>query len=611
MEQRKIMSYADFKNAINESKIDEGKVGETIKKALKKIKEFFIGTGSQFLNCLLLQDKNDLPSGITYIPSASDIEALAEHGDKIDTAITLKEGFVSKYKNGILESENEEDLLTRNFENMFMATFEDEKLELDYTNQAIDKQGIGTVPNVSGKILQAKINLYINAIQKGNTKIAPIHIWGAPGIGKTEIVTSIAAHKWKFFEEDDRMIVIDLRSKNAEDFFLPYIKEEKGTKGEYKSSSSAKTDLLPLYHAHEGEAGNDRVNGEDGRGGILFFDEMARADETVKNAIMTLFDNTRSVGNWKLGSKWSLLACSNRQDDEDGNTFNWNTAISARFQHYNYSPKFADWEKWALTAKHKVKNAEGEEVESLIVHPHILQFVKYWGADAATFKHGGGKYFFAGYKGQATSANPRNWARASQNYIEQMEEIQKFGKGKGEYTKEEYNDLIETSVSSLVGEEAAREFVNFVNMVEMIPLEEVDLVYTNPAKAPSLTDLEGKLAGKSSEVALRKVAFMMLVSAHKAGNVLTEDECTNVIDWLVAQKDNQQVMPFWTNFSENVHPYLDEDYQVELGTSEEVKKVEAKDPHVREKIKMNDYFWANTPKSPGNKLADGYPDIFQ
>lgn len=585
MENKRIMTYADFKTALNESRVDEGKIGDAIKGALKKVKDFFVGTGSQFLNMLLIQDKNPI-DGLTYIPSKSDLVALGANGEHVRRISAVRESFIEK--------------LTKDVAKEIIDLNEEYKIDLDFTVDQLKDQA--DVENVDGDTLKFFIDNYIDAVQNGNLEVAPIHIWGAPGIGKTEIVTNIA-EKWGFTKGNMRMIVVDLRSKNAEDLFLPYVQTGKG--GDEPIAFTAKSAELPMYWSGS-EGGNEKVNGVDGKGGVLFFDEMARARETVKNATLGLFDSSRSIGNWILGDKWSLLACSNRMDDErDNETYNWNTAITARFQHYNYSPKFKDWEKWALMSKSK----DG----SLKVVPEILQFAKYWGAASdADFKHGGGKYFYDMEPGKEVGASPRSWTRASAEYKNTLSKLEKMAKDKT-IAPAFADNLLRTAVAGQVGSKIAIEFMNFVDMVRLISIEDVDLVYTNPAKAPTLKDLEGKLVGISAEVSLRKVSFMMLVSAHKAGKVLTEEECTNVIDWLVAQKDNQQVMPFYTNFSQNVHPYIDPDWRHanKLTSTEQIEKAEKEDPTIKEKIKINEFFWANDDSAPGNVLTDGYPDLFK
>lgn len=136
--------------------------------------------------------------------------------------------------------------------------------------------------------------------------------------------------------------------------------------GQFKSSDAPKY-WLPSYRY----TGNDEIdkilddysNGgvytdEDGRsyktggGGIILFDEFLRCDPDVFKQLMN-FLLKRELNGWKLGSKWAIMACSNRPCDDAGVEEVWNSwsampASKDRWsEFYQLIPDPESWKKWA------------------------------------------------------------------------------------------------------------------------------------------------------------------------------------------------------------------------------------------------------------------------
>jgi len=55
--EKRVLSYGEFKNKINESLIEESSIGDAVTGAIKKVKDFLEGTGSFFLNLILYKQK--------------------------------------------------------------------------------------------------------------------------------------------------------------------------------------------------------------------------------------------------------------------------------------------------------------------------------------------------------------------------------------------------------------------------------------------------------------------------------------------------------------------------------------------------------------------------
>jgi len=87
-------------------------------------------------------------------------------------------------------------------------------------------------------------------------------------------------------------------------------------------------------------------------GGIIMFDEFLRADDELFKTIMQLITKRQTSGGYRIGSKWSIIACSNRpcDDDEVKKRF---AKLAPAFGNrisggaFNFVPDFAVWSKWA------------------------------------------------------------------------------------------------------------------------------------------------------------------------------------------------------------------------------------------------------------------------
>lgn len=80
-------------------------------------------------------------------------------------------------------------------------------------------------------------------------------------------------------------------------------------------------------------------------GGILFFDETFRAHPDIFNNLMNLFSE-RELNGWRLGSKWFVMAASNRPIDDIKISDTFNAQDSARKDRWNYRQVIPDPDDW-------------------------------------------------------------------------------------------------------------------------------------------------------------------------------------------------------------------------------------------------------------------------
>jgi hypothetical protein len=149
-----------------------------------------------------------------------------------------------------------------------------------------------------------------------------VMVWGAPGLGKTDIVKQIGK------ELSLPVIMLSLNKMSPVDIMgVPYFDKETG-----------KTVWgVPEIYPDEKR---------DGKSGILFVDEINTAAPSVQAAAYQLILD-RKVGNYKLPDGWFIIAAGNRSKDR-GVTFKMPAPLINRFaMHINVEPDIEAWSEWA------------------------------------------------------------------------------------------------------------------------------------------------------------------------------------------------------------------------------------------------------------------------
>lgn len=173
-----------------------------------------------------------------------------------------------------------------------------------------------------------------------DSNAARLMIWGAPGIGKTAILNSVLEELGKDFK-DYQLIVKTLSNETPDNFTLPDYVE---INGERKATDIPKT-WLPVYKP-SGDAKRDQMLDEACGKGLLFIDELSRATPQVLNVILPLI-NEGVFNGYKLGSGWSIVVASNREEDEMAGQTPIGSALGNRFAHVYYEPTVHSWREWA------------------------------------------------------------------------------------------------------------------------------------------------------------------------------------------------------------------------------------------------------------------------
>ena len=162
-----------------------------------------------------------------------------------------------------------------------------------------------------------------NSIRHAINKKRPIFMWGAPGIGKSDIVKQIA-------EEQGRE-VIDVRLPLWEPTDIkgiPYF-DSNQSKMVWGSPSELPDEELASKYPFV----------------VLFLDEMNSAAPSVQAAAYQLILNRR-VGQYKLPDNVLIVAAGNREADK-GVTYRMPAPLANRFLHLEMRVDFDDWAQWA------------------------------------------------------------------------------------------------------------------------------------------------------------------------------------------------------------------------------------------------------------------------
>ena len=440
MRHRKFSKYRSMKS-VDESKINNKNMkhildyetfinegfGDFIKKGVKKVKSFFKTIALKIDNLVAMFNSNG-----EIIDASSPYTALNYIANGEVEGVTAFTAVKNEYLNdnveavaSIVESPEYYGIIDKNsieYRNyLTMVDMVNEHYskygEFELLNEDAARVGFSAkdgglkgIRDINSTKLTDVLNTAIKSVPAyRGRKLAggAVLIWGAPGIGKSTIPSSVIK-AWNEGQDEynqKALMVVECGDLTVDGFSLPmpmtkkigdYLKERpKAARGldafkgmseselteildkEIKVSGEAVKTWLPVYKVSsnkvENKLGNDIANGhttiddklntetgeyetvvtETTEGGILLFDEFFRANEQVFKILMQILLNRRFNSDYQLGDKWAIIACSNRpaDDTEVSDGFSATGAVvGTRFsKQYNFIPNFDDWKKWALT----------------------------------------------------------------------------------------------------------------------------------------------------------------------------------------------------------------------------------------------------------------------
>jgi hypothetical protein len=426
--------------------VNEGKFKETIGKAKKAVKGAFKKVGKFFMsifngkvvpamppvNTGIMVKDGDLKF-VDYIPNDKDVSlepslSSLKSGERIFERI--KKEYAAQAQRNKAHRKLQESLDNVHYNNII----NEDEVKLPYSGE--DK-----VRNVNSDFLVKRLLLQVK-----NPKLMPPLIWGAPGIGKTAITKAVI----KTLGPGHRLIDVQTSKMAPDDWSLPSIRVYKNEGTEVVEARDVPKNWLPTYEPSDDEEENSRRDNiaNDGEGGIIFLDELSRASTEVQNTCLKLVDE-RIIGDRRLGSKWAIVAASNRQlDDPEGGQTEIGSALANRFQHWNFVPSVDEWITWAKGAK---------------IDNRITTFVDF-----------NRDHFYLFDNQSKVNTTPRTWEALSKMLNE----------------CEAYGDIVfsradlENIIGGVVHDKTVERFIAFLVLLESFSPKDIMMIFTNPEKAP-------------------------------------------------------------------------------------------------------------------------------
>jgi hypothetical protein len=442
------------------------------------------------------------------------------------------------------ELENEEDLEDNIVEHFYFSGYDkineageaDRYAPLDFpTEKDAGGEPIETVRNVDVDKLKSRIERvykmnalrasrhgkedYADSSQFQRKKTHALFIWGAPGIGKTEILHEVAK-KLDLFVQEWHLATIEPTDFRG----VPKVENIYKHLGDTDPKNERTVSKLPaIFPTSDGN----------GNGGIMFFDELNRAPAMVLSASLSLALSGKH-GEYRLPPRWIVIAAGNRPEDiADRSKLTDDPILWNRFAHVNFSPKVTDWVKWAIT------NPE--------MNPDLIAFLQF------------NKQFYHRYEVESKRQNwpsPRTWGMAS--------EVEYDLRGRNwentlpiQTVKEIYMDA--------VGRDAALYYTEYLALKAYYDNDDIRSVYEKGDKGKKLP--ENQYQARAAAVS---IAFW------KKSEKLTLQELKNILDfsWTIEEPEQRQTLVTYLRL---VHPYIKPDSPYKELYFEWVKKWHAKD----------------------------------
>lgn len=189
--------------------------------------------------------------------------------------------------------------------------------------------------------------------------LAPLMLWGPPGVGKSWIVRDVAA--------DLGVALVDVRLSQREPVDMRGLPVPNGDRVSWLVSE---------------EWPRDR----DSRG-IIFFDELTAADRSLQAAAYEFILDRRLGALYRVPDGWLIVAAGNRAEDRAVTT-PMSSALANRFCHLSVGVRSDQWLDWA--------EANG-------IHPSVIAFLR-WRPNLLFSMDG---------DLQRGWPSPRSWARVS------------------------------------------------------------------------------------------------------------------------------------------------------------------------------------------------------
>jgi len=372
----------------------------------------------------------------------------------------------------------------------------------------------------------------IDDLYKGILDVKPIFIYGAPGIGKTQIVAQVCDELGKELY-GHKLTLVNVDGENAEpvDFAgVPSVVDieapsEENKLGRGVTRSNINADILPYD------------NGRNDKGGIIFIDELNRMPREVIKIFMKLAQSRRIGNNYRVPERWYIVAAGNRKEDDRGNIQELGTALRDRFEAVNFVATVKGLRKYIENSRYKD-----------IVLPELLDFLEF----QTEFFH----KLDPDLK-KTKYPTPRAWVDGSNSLKRAIRELE----SKGITTIP--LEVIRKEFQKNVGKDAASAFVEYYKVAKDIPLKELAYIYSDPTRAPKPNRVPisgGGEEAKQKERSRLDYNYALSIAAVRSseGRTLVPNEVCNFCTWLGENYQPEEAAGVF-NYFVTTHRYMMKD----------------------------------------------------
>ena len=374
---------------------------------------------------------------------------------------------------------------------------------LEYPNS---REGVRDINTVEFKNMIRR--LYSSKISGGRAK--PIFVYGAPGIGKTQIVGEVATELGIPLMDFKNL---DVQFMNPEDFSgVPSQHNiEEPTFQDVETEDSEGNVIKQRVMTSQGKgftrfnapANLPTDNGKEGKGGFIFLDEMNRADKNVLNKLMQFVQMGR-LPDYQLPDKWVIVAAGNRAIEADVAEFDF--ALANRFEVVNFVPTVEEWADWAS------KNER--------ILPELVSFLN----DNKQLFHK-----LDTENESKTFPTPRSWAGGA----EKLAGIIKI-RGLQSWRDIPSKDILQI-FRLRVGPEAAGAFNSYLDVLRNISERDLETMMNNPSAAIKIPGVEKNksVLRAVSEMALKKVKIYDAQKLYNIMEYFSQYGQAEMLNWLL------------------------------------------------------------------------------
>ena len=515
---------------------------------LQKVGRWYIGKGAWRINSNIADHLGLTPQWMTWEDPMKE-EILAKYYTE-ESEDSEKEGKIIPFDfNKNREREEELALVAEGLKYIKKSRlFEDEDFTLGPPSHIEDEAVIVTPEQL---IEDLKANY--KSRQRKN-----VMIWGAPGIGKTQIVKQAAHELAQELGVAIPVMVVTLSQMQPYDLNgipLLFSKEEsQATIAAFQQKGLIQMDFaVPAWLPGEGDMEQ----------GVLFFDEINRAMPDMLSASLSLLLD-RKAQKYSMPSGWRVWAAGNRT--MDGPVTPFEGAVASRFLggHIHLVPTIDSWVSWARSPQGYFKDIDGVSDDMYFVPDEFIAFIKGYDVDDTPKERGlestkprtEFKYFYnynkskLGAGGEGTAVGypvPRSWSAAFESiydeilypkYLSQSTETNPAKKAIAMFpvalkNKEDRKRILHI-LSKIVGVNAADAFINFCEVLSHFTRngvtlnEQIQNIFSKPGEVrPFLGETE-KVAEDI------KYAILTMVEGLSASyvNGITGDSIPNFANWM-------------------------------------------------------------------------------